>query len=79
MTREASTAVSSESGAKLRDWACVAGRGRLLLSGSVAHASLKTAVQMSVQGSAKVGAPGLVNFITAVAHHFCLQPSLQLA
>ena len=27
------------------DWASVAGRGRLLLSGSVAHASLKTAVQ----------------------------------
>ena len=28
----------------MRDWASVAGRGRLLLSGSVAHASLKTAV-----------------------------------
>ena len=27
-----------------------------------------------LQGSAKVGAPGLVNFITAVAYHFC--PSL---
>ena len=40
------TAVSSEAWAKLRDWASVAGRGRLLLSGSVAHASLKTAVQM---------------------------------
>ena len=39
-----STAVSSEAWAKLRDWASVAGRGRLLLSGSVAHASLKTAV-----------------------------------
>ena len=38
------TAVSSEAWAKLRDWASVAGRGRLLLSGSVAHASLKTAV-----------------------------------
>ena len=37
------TAVSSEAWAKLRDWASVAGRGRLLLSGSVAHASLKTA------------------------------------
>ena len=24
-----------------------------------------------VQRSAKVGAPGLVNFITAVAYHFC--------
>ena len=32
------TAVSSEAWAKLRDWASVAGRGRLLLSGSVAHA-----------------------------------------
>ena len=39
------TAVSSEAWAKLRDWASVAGRGRLLLSGSVAHASIKTAVQ----------------------------------
>ena len=38
------TAVSSEAWAKLRDWASVAGRGRLLLSGSGAHASLKTAV-----------------------------------
>ena len=38
------TAVSSEAWAKLRDWASAAGRGRLLLSGSVAHASLKTAV-----------------------------------
>ena len=38
------TAVSSEAWAKLRDWAIVAGRGWLLLSGSVAHASLKTAV-----------------------------------
>ena len=42
--RFAYTAVSSEAWAKLRDWASVAGRGRLLLSGSVAHASLKTAV-----------------------------------
>ena len=38
------TTVSSEAWAKLRDWASVAGRGRLLLSGSIAHASLKTAV-----------------------------------
>ena len=30
-----------------------------------------------VQRSAKVGAPGLVNFITAVAYHFC--PSLPAA
>ena len=42
--RFAYTAVSSEAWAKLRDWASVAGRGRLLLSGSVAHASLETAV-----------------------------------
>ena len=27
--------------------------------------------QKAVQGSAKVGAPGLVNSITAVAYHFC--------
>ena len=33
-------AVSSEAWAKLRDWASVAARGRLLLSGSFAHASL---------------------------------------
>ena len=39
------TAVSSEAWAKLRDWASMAGRGRLLLSGSFAHASLETAVQ----------------------------------
>ena len=38
------TAVSSEAWAKLRDWASVAGRGRMLLSGSVAHVSLKTTV-----------------------------------
>ena len=38
------TAVSSEAWVKLRDWASVAGRGRLLLSSSVAHASLETAV-----------------------------------
>ena len=40
------TAVLSEAWAKLCDWASVVGRGRLLLSGSVAHASLKTAVQI---------------------------------
>ena len=38
------TAVLSEAWAELRDWASVASRGRLLLSGSIAHASLKTAV-----------------------------------
>ena len=38
------TAVLSEAWAKLRDWASVAGRGWLLLSGSIANASLKTAV-----------------------------------
>merc|ERR1712117_457683 len=41
---EQHTAVSSEAWAKLRVWTSVAGRGWLLLSGSVAHASLKTAV-----------------------------------
>ena len=40
------TTVSSEAWAKLRDWASVAGRGRLLLSGSIAHASLETAVNV---------------------------------
>ena len=43
-----STAVSSEAWAKLRDWASVAGGGRPLLSGSIAHASLKTAVEASI-------------------------------
>ena len=43
-----STVVSSEAWAKLRDWARVAGRGRLLLSGSFAHASLKTAVFIGI-------------------------------
>ena len=33
--------VSSDAWAKLRDWASVAGRGRLLLSDSVAHALSK--------------------------------------
>ena len=42
--RYLNAAVSSEEWAKLRDWASVAGRGRLLLSGSIAHASLKIAV-----------------------------------
>ena len=46
--RKHCTAVSSEAWAKLRDWASVAGRGRLLLSGSVAHASLETAVEMFI-------------------------------
>ena len=39
-----STAVSSEAWAKLREWAILAGKGRLLLSGSVVLASLKAAV-----------------------------------
>ena len=38
------TAVSSEAWAKLREWAILAGKGRLLLSGSVVLASLKAAV-----------------------------------
>ena len=50
------TAVSSEAWAKLSDWARVAGRGRLLLLGSVAHASLKTAVQPKV---AKIFCPNV--------------------
>ena len=48
------TAVSSEAWAKLRDWASVAGRGRLLLSGSIAHASLETAVQFILSPSISV-------------------------
>ena len=43
------TAVLSEAWAKLRDVASVAGRGRLLLSVSVAHASLKTVVVLLSQ------------------------------
>ena len=42
------TAVSSEAWAKSRDWANVAARGRLLLSGSVAHVSLKIAVSHKI-------------------------------
>ena len=38
------TAVSSEAWAKLREWAILAGKGRLLLSGSVVLASLKAPV-----------------------------------
>ena len=38
--RYLNAAVSSEEWAKLRDWASVSVRGRLLLSGSIAHASL---------------------------------------
>ena len=41
----ASTAVSSEARAKLREWAVQAGKGQLLPSGSVVLASLKAAVQ----------------------------------
>ena len=41
---ERNTAVSSEAWAKLREWAILAGKGRLLLSGSVVLASLKAAV-----------------------------------
>ena len=37
--------MSSEAWAKLREWAILAGKGRLLLSGSVVLASLKAAVQ----------------------------------
>ena len=42
------TAVLSEAWAKLRDWAGVAGRGQLLLSSSIAHASLITAVDFLI-------------------------------
>ena len=38
------TAVLSEAWAKLREWAFMAGKGRLLLSGSIVRASLKAAV-----------------------------------
>ena len=43
-SRGISTAVSSEARAKLREWAVLASKGRLLLSGSVVLASLKAAV-----------------------------------
>ena len=36
--------VSSEAWAKLREWAILASKGRLLLSGSIVLASLKAAV-----------------------------------
>ena len=39
------TAVSSEAWAKLREWAIWAGKGRLLISGSVVLATLKAAVR----------------------------------
>ena len=42
------TAVLSEAWAKLREWAILAGKGQLLLSGSVVLASLKAAVHMDV-------------------------------
>ena len=44
MSEKKCTAVSSEAWAKLREWAILAGNGRLLLSGSVVLASLKAAV-----------------------------------
>ena len=40
------TAVSSEAWAKLREWAALAGMGRLLFSGSVVLASLKAPVSV---------------------------------
>ena len=40
------TAVSREAWAKLREWAILAGKGRLLLSGSVVLALLKAAVDL---------------------------------
>ena len=51
----------------------------------VKHATIHNAIhplggarlQVAVQRSAKFGAPGLVNFVTAVAYHFC--PSLPAA
>ena len=41
------TAVSIEAWAKLREWAVLAGKGRLLLSGSIVLASLKAPVRIS--------------------------------
>ena len=38
------TAVSSEARAKLREWAVLAGKGRLLLSGSIVLVLLKAPV-----------------------------------
>ena len=51
-------AVSSEAWAKLREWAILAGKGRLLLSGSVVLASLKAAVQ-----AGNVFLPGQLEFL----------------
>ena len=60
------TAVSSEAWAKLRVWATVAGRGRLLLSGSVAHASLKTAVCFSKDQQMLIGRLAAVAKLSAL-------------
>ena len=59
------TAVLSEAWAKLRDWASVAGRGRLILSGSVAQASLETAVVNRLVVKIKSGEnPGAIDHST---------------
>ena len=42
-----STALSREAWAKLGEWAILAGKGRLLLSGSIVLASLKAAVNIA--------------------------------
>ena len=59
------TAVSSEAWFKLRDLASVAGRGRLILSGGVAHASLKTAVLVLVGWN-------IVSYTREVSHNLLL-------
>ena len=59
------TAVSSEAWAKLRDWASVAGKGRLLLSGSVVLASLKATVNINRgKSSENLSIEQNTNFIT---------------
>ena len=47
-TESTLTAVLSEAWAKLREWAILAGKGRLLLSGSVVLASLKAPVDQDL-------------------------------
>ena len=61
-----STAVSSEAWAKLREWAILASKGRLLLSGSVVLASLKAAVFAQTH-LALVATHGCIRGVSVVA------------
>ena len=54
------TAVLSEAWAKLREWAILAGKGWLLLSGSVVLASLKASVLIALRASYHLSVSGFV-------------------